>query len=107
MLLPIQWFQVCIDVVRYGNPGKLIRYLLGSITVAIQSISPSHVPPPSWRRIAQVYETDLIVPEPTTGTGIWNQVLYLMRSTNIYGPGILELIQIAADYQLRHKIPVS
>ena len=107
MLLPMQWFQVCTDVIQYGGPARLIHCLIGNINIAVQNMSPAHVPPPSWRRIAQVYETDLVVPEPTPGTSIWSQVLYSMRSTNIYGPGILELIQIAADYQLAHRKPVS
>ena len=91
---------------RRGGMDDFILMLIpmNADTTPIVIESP-YVKPPSFRTMAQIYPSDTIIPFSAAKGDPWDQFLYKIQSTGIHGPGVLELLQIAIDFQRKLKKP--
>ena len=63
--------------------------------------------PPSWRTAPKTILSEMyIAPAAATGDK-WEQTSFRVQCTGIHGPGILELLEIAANFQRAREKEVS
>lgn len=55
--------------------------------------------PSTWRQAPRIYRSDRLIPATAAQGDKWDQLLLKVQYTQIHGPGILELLEIAAQFQ--------
>ncbi|CAF9919107.1 MAG: hypothetical protein GOMPHAMPRED_001680 [Gomphillus americanus] len=91
---------------RRGGMDDFILMLIPSKADATPIVIESpYVKPPSFRQSAQIYPSDTVIPFSAAKGDPWDQFLYKIQSTGIHGPGVLELLQVAIDFQRKLKKP--
>ena len=63
--------------------------------------------PHTWRQAPKLFRSDRLIP-PTAAQGdAWDKVMLKVQNTQIHGPGIIELLEIAAQFQRSQDKEVS
>ena len=54
---------------------------------------------PGWRIVLKIYPSDLILPPTASNGDRFEQLMFKVQTTELTGPGVLELLQIACNLQ--------
>jgi hypothetical protein len=90
----------------------LIAHLLTDIPKAhaeqiMSSLAIDYPKPRSWRIVPRTISSNRVLPPTAAHGDKYDQVMLKVQSTRIHGPGVTEMLELAADYQRAQDKEVS